>query len=82
MASRIIWSPRATSHLEGICEYIAKDSLMYSRIFAQQVTSIVKNIPQFPKSGRIVPEYDDPNIREKSMAIIGLSIGSKKRLLR
>jgi plasmid stabilization system protein ParE len=29
------------------------------------VTAIIKNIPQFPKAGRVVPEYGDENIREK-----------------
>lgn len=65
MACRIVWSPRAASHLEGICDYIGEDSLVYARIFAQKITDIVKNIPAFSQSGRIVREYSDPNIREK-----------------
>ena len=27
--------------------------------------AIIKNISQFPFSGRIVPEYNNPNLREK-----------------
>jgi toxin ParE1/3/4 len=27
--------------------------------------AIVKSIPDFPKAGRVVPEYDDENLREK-----------------
>lgn len=65
MALKIKWSPRAASSLEEICDYIAKDSEYYATLFAKKVTAIVRTIPQFPKSGRIVPEYDDENLREK-----------------
>ena len=65
MASQIRWSPRAASNLEGICNYIARDSKHYASLFAKKVFAIVENIPEFPKSGRIVPEYGDENLREK-----------------
>lgn len=65
MAHRIEWSPRAISHFEGICDHIAKDSKYYAVLFAKRIISIVKSIPQFPKSGRVVPEYNDENLREK-----------------
>lgn len=65
MGPRIIWSPRAASHLEDICEYIAQDSQQYATIFAQQVLRLVRALPAFPQSGRMVPEYGDPRLREK-----------------
>ena len=65
MALKIKWSPRAASNLEEICTYIAKDSEYYSILFAKKIINIVKAIPQFPKSGRIVPEYKDDSLREK-----------------
>jgi toxin ParE1/3/4 len=65
MAYRVKWSPKAASHLEGICDYIAKDSQYYAVLFAKKVVAIVKSLPQFPKAGRIVPEYNDENLREK-----------------
>jgi plasmid stabilization system protein ParE len=65
MAFKIKWSPRAASNLEEICNYIAKDSEYYASLFAKKVNNIVKSIPQFPKSGRIVPEYDNENLRER-----------------
>jgi toxin ParE1/3/4 len=65
MALKIKWSPRAASNLEEICNYIAKDSEYYAILFAKKIINIVKGIPQFPKSGRIVPEYKDESIREK-----------------
>jgi toxin ParE1/3/4 len=65
MALKISWSPSAIAHFEEICNYIARDSGTYSSIFAKKVNAIVKSIPDFPKSGRVVPEYDDDNLREK-----------------
>ena len=65
MAYKIRWSPRAASNFEDICNYIAKDSEHYAALFVKRINSIVKNIPQFPKSGRVVPEYRDENLREK-----------------
>lgn len=65
MAYKIRWSPRAASNFEDICNYIAKDSEYYAALFAKKVNVIVKTIPQFPESGRIVPEYENENLREK-----------------
>jgi plasmid stabilization system protein ParE len=65
MAYKIRWSPRAASNIEDICNYIAKDSEYYAALFAKRINSIVRNIPQFPKSGRVVPEYKDKTLREK-----------------
>lgn len=62
---KLIWSPKAAADLEEICEYIAKDSEYYAKLFAQKVITLIENIPQFPKVGRIVPEYQLDNLREK-----------------
>lgn len=65
MAHHIKWSPHSISQFEEICEFIAKDSKHYAALFAQKIVFIVKNIPRFPKAGRVVPEFDDVNLREK-----------------
>ena len=65
MAHKIRWSPRAASNFEDVCTYISKDSEYYAALFAKKVNAVVKTIPQFPKAGRIVPEYGDENLREK-----------------
>jgi plasmid stabilization system protein ParE len=65
MAVKIRWSPTAIIHFEEIYNYIARDSEKYASIFAKKVMAIVKSIPDFPKAGRVVPEYDDENLREK-----------------
>lgn len=65
MAGTIRWSPRAISQLEAICEHISRDSQRYAGLFARRILDIVTSIPQFPKAGRVVPEYGDPDLREK-----------------
>ncbi len=65
MALLIRWSPRAARQLEAIVEYIATDSERYARIFARQVMRLVQAIPAQPRAGRMVPEYGNPNLRER-----------------
>ena len=65
MAKRIIWSPKAADNLIEICNFIGEDSEYYARIFAQKIIAEVESIPDFPKAGRIVPEYQQDNLREK-----------------
>jgi plasmid stabilization system protein ParE len=63
--AQLIWSPRAIKDLHEACDYIARNSDRYARIFAQQVVSLIESIPQLPFLGSIVPEYDRPDIRER-----------------
>jgi len=65
VAFKIIWSPQAASNLEEICNYISKDSEYYAGLFAKRVIEVIKNIPYSPRLGRIVPEYNDENLRER-----------------
>ncbi len=65
MAYQIEWSPRAAANLEEICNYIGKDSEYYAALFSQRIIALIKTIPQFPTSGRIVPEYKNERLREK-----------------
>ena len=61
---RIIWSPDAAIGLEAICDYIAKDSEHYARLFAQGIINAIERLLIFPESGRIVPEYNQKDLRE------------------
>ena len=49
---------------EDIIEYIGKDSVYYAKNFARRVLSAIEQLKMFPHSGKIVPEYNNPNIRE------------------
>ncbi|MFC1670746.1 type II toxin-antitoxin system RelE/ParE family toxin [Spirochaetota bacterium] len=65
MAHKIIWSPKAATNLESIYDYISQNSENYASIFVDRIMVTIDNIPQFPLSGRKVPEYNDDKIREK-----------------
>ncbi len=64
MAYLIRWSSLAVSHLENILSYIAEDSPRYSSYFAKRLISLIRHIPDFPRQGRKVPEYQNENLRE------------------
>lgn len=61
---RIIWSPQSLRDLHAIREYIAKDSDSYADLTVARIFSAVERLLQFPHSGRIVPERNEPEIRE------------------
>ncbi len=64
MAHRVEWSSRAVRDVEAIAAYIASDSPAYARAVVKRIVSLTRTLSKFPNSGRIVPEFEDPNIRE------------------
>ena len=65
MALPIRWAPKAARQIEDLVEYISADSPRYATIFAKRIMQAVRSIPANLEIGRIVPEYGDPNLREK-----------------
>ena len=65
MADRLVWSPEAVEDIEAIAAYIERDSPHYARVVASRLVETAESIPDFPKIGRVVPEADDPNLRER-----------------
>ena len=64
MAHRVVWSPRAVADIEAIASYIEQDSPAYARSVVRRIVGSVRNLEEFPQSGRRVPEFDDEEIRE------------------
>lgn len=62
--AEVRWTVQAADDLEGITDYIAADSPTYASLFAMDVLAAVERLAAFPSSGRIVPELNDPAIRE------------------
>ena len=60
----VVWSPSALDDLKEIREYISRDSRHYANKFTEGAFDAAERLMIFPKSGRIVPEYQNPNIRE------------------
>lgn len=62
--AKIKWSKRATKDLKSIFEHISIDSKYYAVRYIDKIILRVDQLQNFPKSGRIVPEKEDPSIRE------------------
>jgi len=63
----IIWSRPAREDLRLIHQYIAHDSNRYATRVIQDITDKVTTLPDFPRSGKVVPEIGEANVREISM---------------
>ena len=60
----INWTKQAVQDIDKIAEFIAKDSDHYAKIQVQRFFNSVKILERQPRSGKIVPEKQDPLIRE------------------
>lgn len=60
----VIWTEAAIEDLRLIHEYISKDSRFYAERFIQKIITRVNQLENFPKSGRVVPEFNSEIIRE------------------
>ena len=73
MVEKLIWTRKALCDLKDIFDYIDKDSHQYSILITEQILDKAKRIITSPLSGKIVPEFQDPKLREilfKSYRII------------
>ena len=61
---RIEWSEPAVLDLEGIKEFIERDSEYYAIDFTSRIIEMVEKLSDFPNRGRKVPEVEDEKIRE------------------
>ena len=64
MAYKLIWSPAARDDLHDIVTFIARDNSDRAMSFSYELISRADRLQMFPEQGRIVPEYEDQNLRE------------------
>ena len=64
MAFKLIWSPSAKFDLKDIATFIAEDSATAAERVIRRLFQALERLADFPESGRIVPEFGDPVIRE------------------
>lgn len=60
----IIWTVSAYKDIQNIVEYISHDSMYYAMAFYDDVMDTAQTLNEFPQRGRVVPEMDDPEMRE------------------
>jgi toxin ParE1/3/4 len=58
------WTETAMGHLDAIYVYIAQDSPQYALQMVDRLTRRSEQIAGHPLSGRSVPEFDVPQVRE------------------
>jgi plasmid stabilization system protein ParE len=64
MDREIVWTLRATADLESIVEYIFRDSEFYAKAVARELVTAARSLATLAERGRMVPEYEDPTVRE------------------
>jgi plasmid stabilization system protein ParE len=64
----LFWSPQAERDVLAIRAYIAEGSSQYADLVVRRIVAGVERLADFPESGRIVPEGNDPILREVIVA--------------
>lgn len=61
---KIKWTKPAVDDLESIKEFISRDSEIFANQFVERIFDSVEKLIDFPKIGRMVPEYQEQKVRE------------------
>lgn len=61
----VAWSPEALEDVNDIAAYIARDSGFYAAAVVEKILATATGLRLFPDAGRIVPELNQSNIRER-----------------
>lgn len=61
---KVVWTDEAKTHLDSIYQYIQRDAPLYATQTVDKLTRRVDQLIDHPRSGRIVPKYDDEQLRE------------------
>ena len=60
----ILLAESAWNDLDSITDYIALDSIRYAKELSGQFFERIEQLKSFPQSGRVVPEFNNDNLRE------------------
>jgi toxin ParE1/3/4 len=61
---RLRWTERARRDISAIRDFVSEDSPRYASAVLARLIARAEQIPDFPQSGRVVPEISDPSVRE------------------
>jgi Plasmid stabilization system protein len=61
---KVNWTAAARTQLRDIHTFISRSSPQYAKNVVDRLTRRSQQIATFPRSGRVVPEANDVNIRE------------------
>lgn len=60
----VIWTTSARNELDDIVTYIAKDAPLSALAFLEEVLNTADSLTTLSERGRVVPEYQNPLVRE------------------
>jgi len=58
------WTPQAIRDINDIASFISNDSFQYASVFVRKIFEKERLIAASIRMGRVVPEFQDENIRE------------------
>ncbi len=64
MDRQVVWTQTAWNDFEEILTYVSKDSSHYAAAFAREILKAARSLSQYADRGRVVPEFENPAIRE------------------
>jgi plasmid stabilization system protein ParE len=64
MARRVRWTAAALRDLRSAADYVARDSPRYASFLSRQARDSARSLAELSERGRIVPEFEDPQVRE------------------
>ena len=62
--TKLRWTTQAVEDVEAIRKFVAHHSDAYADLVVARLLEAVERLELFPRSGRIVPELADPQLRE------------------
>jgi len=62
--THIVWTEPAIADLDGIHDYISRDSEIYADSVVLEIVEAAERLGSYPESGRVVPEVGEGSIRE------------------
>ncbi len=61
---KVLWAENAIQDLQAIKDFISQDSPKRAITWLQELFDKGENLSHFPNRGRVVPEFNQENIRE------------------
>jgi addiction module RelE/StbE family toxin len=61
---RVFWTDAALGQLESIHDYFARTSPEYAQKLVERLVNRSEKVADFPRSGRMVPEYEIDEVRQ------------------
>jgi toxin ParE1/3/4 len=60
----LLWTDQARDDLAAIHAFISQDSPDYASVVVAKLIAAAERLRAFPESGRAVPEFANPSVRE------------------